>query len=89
VRAAVILSGGKIPGAGGFDFPIPSPPLLAAEGTADTINPPSLTSTFFNVAPPPKYLLTMFGADHIGPDTDAQPSWRLSSGSPSRSSTCT
>ncbi len=73
VRATVILSGAKIPGVSGFDFPIPAPPLLATQGTADTINPPSFTSAFFDVAPRPKYLLTMFGADHIGPYTDARP----------------
>src|SRR5205085_2902665 len=50
VRATVILSGAKIPGVGGFDFPIPAPPLLATQGTADTINPPSFMSAFFNVA---------------------------------------
>jgi fermentation-respiration switch protein FrsA (DUF1100 family) len=58
---------------GGFDFPAPSPPLLATQGTADTINPPSFTSAFFDIAPPPKYLLTMFGAPHLGPYTDQQP----------------
>ncbi len=73
VRAAVILSGAEIPGTGGFDFPSPSPPLLATQGTADTINPPSLTSAFFEIAPPPKYLLRMFGAPHLGPYTDEQP----------------
>jgi fermentation-respiration switch protein FrsA (DUF1100 family) len=69
VRATVILSGAKIPGAGGYDFPIPAPPLLATQGTADTINPPSFTSAFFDIAPQPKYLLTLFGDDHIGPYT--------------------
>lgn len=69
VRAAVILSGAKIPGAGGYDFPTPAPPLLATQGSADTINPPSFTSTFFDVAPRPKYLLTLYGDDHIGPYT--------------------
>jgi dienelactone hydrolase len=73
VRAAAILSGAKIPGVRGFDFPAPSPPLLATQGTADTINPPSFTSGFFNAAPAPKYLLTMFGAPHLGPYTDEQP----------------
>ncbi len=73
VRAAVILSGAEIPGVGGFDFPAPSPPLLATQGTADTINPPSFTYTFFNIAPPPKYLLTMFGAPHLPPYTGEQP----------------
>jgi fermentation-respiration switch protein FrsA (DUF1100 family) len=73
VRAAVILSGAKIPGVGGFDFPRPSPPLLATQGTADTINPPSFTTAFYDVAPAPKYLLTLFGASHLGPYTDEQP----------------
>jgi predicted dienelactone hydrolase len=50
VRAAAILSGAKIPGVGGFDFPAPSPPLLATQGTADTINPPAFTHAFFDAA---------------------------------------
>ncbi len=70
VRASVILSGAEIPGVSGYDFPMPAPPLLATQGTADTINPPSFTSAFFDVAPSPKYRLTMFGADHIGPYTE-------------------
>jgi dienelactone hydrolase len=73
IRAAAILSGAKLPGVGGFDFPAPSPPLLATQGTADTINPPHFTFEFFDVALPPKYLLTMFGAPHLGPYTDQQP----------------
>ena len=72
VRAAVILSGSEMPD-GGFDFPRPSPPLLATQGTADTINPPNLTRAFYDVAPPPKYLLTMFGAPHLGPYSNEQP----------------
>lgn len=73
IRAAVILSGMEIPGVSGYDFPAPSPPLLATQGLADTINPPSFTFAFFQAAPPPKYLLTMPGASHLGPYTDAQP----------------
>jgi dienelactone hydrolase len=73
VRATVILSGAKIPGVSGFDFPIPAPPLLATQGTADRVNPPSFTSAFYDVAPRPKYLVTLFGADHLGPYTDGQP----------------
>jgi predicted dienelactone hydrolase len=77
IRAAVILSGAEIPGVGGFSFPRPSPPLLATQGTADTINPPTLTDTFFDRAPSPKYLLTLFGAAHLGPYTDQQPQLRI------------
>jgi dienelactone hydrolase len=77
VRAAVILSGAQIPGAGTFDFPAPSPPLLATQGTADTINPPSFTHAFFDIAPRPKYLLTMLGARHLAPYTAEQPQLRI------------
>jgi dienelactone hydrolase len=73
VRAAMILSGAKIPGVGGFTFPAPSPPLLATQGTADTVNPPSFTHAFYDIAPPPKYLLTLFGAEHVPPYSDAEP----------------
>ena len=73
VRAAVILSGAEIPGVGGFDFPAPSPPLLAAQGTADTTNLPVHTYQFFNLAPPPKFLLQLLGAPHLPPYTTEQP----------------
>lgn len=73
VRAALILSGAKIPGVGGFNFPAPSPPLLATQGSADTVNPPSFTHSFYDGAPRPKFLLDLFGADHLGPYTGAQP----------------
>ncbi len=77
VRAAVILSGAKLPGVGGFTFPAPSPPLLATQGTADTINPPSFTRAFFDVAPRPKVLLWLLGAGHLPPYTTEQPQLRI------------
>jgi len=73
VGAAVILSGAEIPFLSPIQFGSPSPPLLATQGTADTINPPSFTYTFFNAAPAPKYLVTLVGAAHLPPYTDAQP----------------
>jgi len=73
IRAAVILSGQEIPGLGGYDFPAGSPPLLATQGLADTINPPATTFAFWQAARPPKYLLTLPGAPHLGPYTDQQP----------------
>lgn len=69
VDAAMILSGAKIPGVGGFDFPPSSAPLLATQGTADSINPPRFTFDFYNAARPPKYLLRLLGAGHLGPYT--------------------
>ena len=73
IKAAVILSGAEIPGVGGFTFPAPSPPLLAAQGTADTSNRPFFTYAFFNLAPRPKFLLTLPGAPHLPPYTTEQP----------------
>jgi len=58
---------------GGYDYPAPSPPLLATQGLADTINLPATTYEFFDPAPPPKYLLTTPGAPHLPPYTYEQP----------------
>jgi dienelactone hydrolase len=73
IGAAVILSGQEMPGVGGYDYPPPSPPLLATQGLADTINLPSTTYAFFDPARRPKYLLTLPGAPHLPPYTDEQP----------------
>jgi dienelactone hydrolase len=73
VQAAVILSGAELPGVGGFTFPAPSPRLLASQGTADTTNRPIFTYAFFNLAPRPKFLLTLVGASHLPPYTTEQP----------------
>jgi predicted dienelactone hydrolase len=73
VDAALILSGAEIPQLGPFAFPAHGPPLLATQGSADTINPPSATQTFFAAAPRPKFLLTLIGATHLPPYTTAQP----------------
>lgn len=73
VDAAVILSGAEIPQFGSFRFPRHGPPLLATQGSADTINLPSATQTFFSVTPRPKFLLTLTGAAHLPPYTTAQP----------------
>jgi len=73
IRAAVILSGAEIPGLNGFAFGAGSPPLLATQGTADTINPPDMTTTFYDLAARPKYLLELLGAQHLPPYTTEQP----------------
>lgn len=70
VRAAAIFSGAQIPGAGTL---LPGPPLLAVQGTDDTINNPINTYSFFGVAHRPKYLLRLFGAPHLPPYTVQQP----------------
>ena len=68
IRAAVILSGAALPG-GPLEFGAGSPPLLATQGTADTINPPRLTTAFFHAAHRPKFLLALLGAGHVPPYT--------------------
>ena len=73
VTAAVILSGATIPQLGPFVFPSDGPPLLATQGSADTINVPSATNAFFTAAHRPKYLLTLLGAPHLPPYTTEQP----------------
>jgi dienelactone hydrolase len=69
VRAAMILSGAEDPFARAFAMPSSGPPLLAVQGTDDTINPPSLTYAFFDPAARPKYLLKLLGAGHLPPYT--------------------
>jgi fermentation-respiration switch protein FrsA (DUF1100 family) len=73
VRAAVILSGAEIPFVSSFQILPGGPPLLATQGTADTINPPGMTYAFYDSAPPPKYLLLLLGASHLPPYSYQQP----------------
>jgi len=75
VRAAVILSGARMPGMG--SFPRRAPPLLAVQGTADPFNAPATTATYFALAARPKFLLWLLGASHLPPYTDQQPQLRI------------
>ena len=72
VEAAVILSGAEDPFAAPFT-PQPGTPLLATQGTADTVNRPEETLAFFRPAAPPKYLLLLDGASHQEPYTQPGP----------------
>jgi alpha-beta hydrolase superfamily lysophospholipase len=71
IRAAIVMSGAALPGMG--PFPARGPPLLAVQGTGDTINAPSTTAAFFRRAHRPKFLLWLLGAPHRPPYTDAEP----------------
>jgi dienelactone hydrolase len=68
VRAAIVLSGAIL-----YPEEIASrrtsPPLLAVQGSADQINPPTATHQLFLDVSRPKYLLTLFHAGHLGPYT--------------------
>jgi len=71
VRAAVILSGAEL----GGHVPLVShaTPLLAVQGTADSINPPRYTLGLFHAVGRPKFLLLLRRARHLGPYTVAGP----------------
>jgi dienelactone hydrolase len=73
VDAAVILSGAEMEGVGGYSFTHESPPLLAAQGTADTFNEPKYTNAYFKLARRPKFLLRLLGAGHLPPYSYQQP----------------
>jgi fermentation-respiration switch protein FrsA (DUF1100 family) len=73
VDAALILSGAELPGSGPLAFSAGEPPLLAVQGTADTVNAPNLTEEFFSAAQRPKYLLRLLGAEHLPPYSSQEP----------------
>jgi fermentation-respiration switch protein FrsA (DUF1100 family) len=73
VDAAMIFSGAEMSGVGGYSFPRGTLPLLAVQGTADTLNEPRYTNAYFELAQRPKFLLRLLGAGHLPPYTDEQP----------------
>jgi predicted dienelactone hydrolase len=70
VSAAVVMAGAEIPGLG---LDSSGAPLLAIQGTADPVNPPSATDAFFAALAGPKFLLRLLGASHIPPYSSQQP----------------
>jgi predicted dienelactone hydrolase len=73
VRAALGFSGAEISAFSGFSGSPRGVPLLAVQGTADSINSPSSTYSYFANAGRPKYLLKLLGAEHTAPYQDEQP----------------
>lgn len=73
VRAAIGLSGTEIAAFTGFSESTRGVALLAVQGTADSVNSPRGTDSYFAVAPRPKYLLKLLGAEHTVPYQDKQP----------------
>jgi dienelactone hydrolase len=74
VRAAIILSGAEVPLIDdSIAFPDSGPALLATQGSRDTLNEPESTHRYFELAPRPKFLLTLIGATHLPPYTTQQP----------------
>jgi fermentation-respiration switch protein FrsA (DUF1100 family) len=75
VRAAIVLSGAALPELGPLAGS--GPPLLAVQGTADRINRPATTASFFRLVRRPKFLLWLLGAGHLPPYTAHQPQLRI------------
>ncbi len=64
-RAVVALSPDDVAMSGAYRFGAP-PPLLAATGTADEINPLAHTLALWNHVPASAWLLTVDGGSHLG-----------------------
>jgi predicted dienelactone hydrolase len=72
IKAGVSLTGGAF----GFDgqwFPPGTPPVLFVHATADEINPYSASTSMFQQAQSPKYLLTIDGGSHV--EVYVDPPW--------------
>jgi hypothetical protein len=64
-RAVVALSPDDVAMSGAYRFGAP-PPLLAATGTDDQVNPVTHTLALWNHVPAPAWLLTVDGGSHLG-----------------------
>ncbi len=65
VKAVISLSGAELSSYPGKYFTSAGPPLLVVQGTDDDINVPEDSQAVFAGAHPPKYYLSLLGADHL------------------------
>lgn len=72
VDAVALLSAAPVLGRG-FKFLAAVPPALLTQGGADTINPARDTDAYYRIAPRPKFLLSLTGAQHLPPYTNQLP----------------
>ncbi len=72
IKAATILTGGAF-GFEGDWFPPGTPPVMFVHATADEINPYSASTSMFDQAQSPKYLLTVEGGSHL--EVFVDPPW--------------
>lgn len=73
IGAAIVLAGADLPGIAPFAFPPEGPPLLAVQGTADTVNPVAATAAYYDRATVPRFLLTLLGGGHFDPYMQQRP----------------
>ena len=67
VKAVAVLSGAELSSFGGAYFTGPQAPLLVAQGTSDTINPPGCSAQLYDNAKGSKWYLNLLGAGHLAP----------------------
>jgi len=67
VKAAAVLSGRELPFGSGSFFTRIRVPLLLIHGDADNNVPYSDARRTYGDAPPPRFLVTLFGGDHSAP----------------------
>jgi dienelactone hydrolase len=78
VKAVAVLSGAEWPPMPGRYFSGGAPPMLFAQGTADTINPPQTSRQLYRQDPDRlKYYLDLLGANHLIPYFGTNPVERL------------
>jgi fermentation-respiration switch protein FrsA (DUF1100 family) len=68
IGAAVVLAGDEGTSGGAWGV-AGSPPMLFLQGTADTINPWSLSQQLYDDATAPKTIVAIDGAEHLAPFT--------------------
>jgi predicted dienelactone hydrolase len=77
-RAVAVLSGAEWPPMPGRYFPGQVPPMLFAQGSADTINPPWMSLQLYHAdGAGTRYYLDLFGASHLIPYQGTNPVERL------------
>lgn len=77
-KAVAVLSGAEWPPMPGRYFPGGAPPLLFAQGSADTINPPWASMQLYQADDDgTRYYLDLFGASHLEPYEGTNPVERL------------
>jgi fermentation-respiration switch protein FrsA (DUF1100 family) len=78
LAAVAVLSGAEWPPMPGRYFAHGAPPMLFAQGSADTINPPGTSVLLYETDQTrARYYLDLLGADHLIPYTGANPVERL------------
>jgi dienelactone hydrolase len=68
LRAAIVLAGAEWPAFTGRWFAAPTPPMLFAQGTNDSWNPPAASMRLYQAdLTGTRYYLNLFGSDHFAP----------------------